>query len=779
MDGKAAKKKPFWRLSKNKNRNSVEIPKADGSSGTPASPNASLPVNGTLRSLFMDDTAIVHRRSSLTDRANYTNGINPDIRLSQRRSNRECRSMCVPSGEERNFLLEIKNAGISMQVKTHDIHVWYQNQLYRVNRVFKENQTDEVEFLRKLYQIFLPKEPLPANITSAFQVVDEQKKSFRPIRNNELFPNGSLLKLLINKESNPRPGIDESCALSQQNSNSSNNSSASNNSSPPLIYPNNQFPDYLAAPLLARKYPTTSSSATAITALFQKQEVIEEVARNEKLISNHPSSPGSMHSQIPSGGTPTRLPIHSTLIPATMQVGSNGERHLILHYPDGHSVAATALPNQSGQFHLVPMISNHQSTSQTAQGQSTQPPTTLRIVQTASDLTHSKRQSNGESHTHLVRNKAGQKLELVCTCPPELHQAIRQSQIDGSHHNSRLAEDELVRRIKVSSRNHQGWINSIPIIEQHNIPSGESSETFQESDSSGGSGYGTTFSNYRQKVVLPDTLLNSVLNDQAKSHSKPPQTLEEAQLRIAQMESQLNKLTSWFRAIHTQGGMEFYASGQIPKNNDSNHCSDSYGQCSHSVSPPSHSSNRHRLLSAYRELKELRLDLQSLRETHAANTRQMQSLSDSVVKEISELLTTVQPNGATPVRAVQLKLDNQIADFKTGYEKIETWLADLDGCIEEMRIDALNRRCRVSVAEVEAYALHLSRLSQRLASFKGQIPEICNASNLLSLVIEAEIKLQNEYLSNEPKRIDVALSTCKQLTCTLFTLKRLAAVQEN
>lgn len=83
--------------------------------------------------------------------------------------------------------------------------------------------------------------------------------------------------------------------------------------------------------------------------------------------------------------------------------------------------------------------------------------------------------------------------------------------------------------MKVSSRNHQGWINSIPIIEQHNIPSGESSETFQESDSSGGSGYGTTFSNYRQKVVLPDTLLNSLLNNQAKSHSKPPQTLEEAQ----------------------------------------------------------------------------------------------------------------------------------------------------------------------------------------------------------------------------------------------------------
>lgn len=82
---------------------------------------------------------------------------------------------------------------------------------------------------------------------------------------------------------------------------------------------------------------------------------------------------------------------------------------------------------------------------------------------------------------------------------------------------------------------------------------------------------------------------------------------------------------------------------------------------------------------------------------------------------------TVQLKGSTPVRSVQLSLDSHIADYKTGFGEIETWLADLDASIEEMRIDALNRRCRVSVAEVEAYALHLSRLSQRLASFKGKL----------------------------------------------------------
>ncbi|KAM7537645.1 hypothetical protein Aperf_G00000069229 [Anoplocephala perfoliata] len=731
-----------------------------------------------------------HRRhSGPTDQTNGIKGINSGSQNSQKRSSRECQSICVPSDGEQNFLREIKNAGLSTRSKTHDIHVWHQNQLFRASRVFKENQTNEVEFLRKLFQILLPKESLPVDITSAFQVLDERQKSFRPIHTNELFSNGSLLKLLTNKrtEGSPQPGSAESYVSSQQNS--SSDSTTSNNS--PIIYQSNQLPDFPPAPLLSRKYLNSS-----VAGVLKKQEAIEESTEDEKTKSSSSSSPGSMHSQTAPGGTPTRLAVHSTLIPATMQVGSNGERHLILHYPDGHSVAATALPNQSGQFHLVPMISNHQSNSAQAQAQITQPSTTLRLVQAGPEFAHVKRQGGagllGEAHTHLVRNKAGQKVELVCTCPPELHQALRQSQIDGSNQNNRPGDDDFTRRSKGVSVNHHGWANSAPLTDHLNILSGESSETFQESDSSGGSGQGGNFPSSRKNMIPADAFLALVLNDQAKRHSKPPQTLEEAQHRIAQMENQLTQLTSLVRALHTQSGndgcsqQEFCVAGQAPKTDDSEsrcpvaHCSNSHERCSHSSSPPqSHAFNRYRLLFTYRELKELRLDLQALREIHAANTRQMHNISNSVVKEITRLLMTVQLKGSTPVRSVQLSLDNHIADYKTGFEEIEAWLADLDASIEEMRVDALNRRCRVSVTEVEAYALHLSRLSQRLASFKGQIPEICNASNLLSLVNEAEVKLQNEFLANEPKRIDAALSTCKQLTCTLFTLKRLAAVQEN
>ncbi|EUB64249.1 Coiled-coil domain-containing protein [Echinococcus granulosus] len=879
------KKKPFWKLSKQRNNTTLK-------------PVEAAPANGTLRSLFMDDTALSRsmRRSSLTD---FDVGV-PKFR----RPLRESRSICVPSAAEQAFLREINIAGLSTQTQEgenspansiyrakyslynllccrdlvtvsrafsaaaidrrearkatttgldqlaraaidwvvdwtnacqrahtqaprpkkhgsgiswssavdvtaikaviglnysilrkqigkliHDIHVWHQHQLFRVNRVFKEGQSNESEFLKKLFAILLPKEPLPVDITSAFQVLDERLKSFRPIHPNEIFSNGSLLKLLCSTkaESNPRRGSGEACILSQQRCS--------------VIYQGNETSDVRPAPLLGRKY------SNSIVGAIEKQEKVEgktkvEKEKGEESKSNSPSSPDIMQSQIPSGGAPTRLPIHPTLIPATMQVGSNGERHLILHYPDGHTVATTALPNQSGQFHLVPLLNQPQA--QTSQ-------TTLRLIQTAPDFSHTKRQPLGmnlEAHTHLVKKKSGQKVELVCTCPPELHHVLRQSQMESTSQVDRPGDGDSLRWLKNTSRaglSCVGWANSTPQTDLLTSSSGESSETFQESDSSGGSCQTNTFSTIRKGMIPPDVLLASVLNAQRRRPTKPPQTLEEAQHRIAYMENQLTQLTAWIRAVQTQGGLEgdssklvgipgrsppeHYTSGLAIKDNDSAaveskclfaHCSSGYERCPRPPSPPyPHQSNCQRLLNACKGLKDLRLDLHGLKQTHAANTRQMRNISNSIVKEIIQLLSASKSKGATPVRLVQLSLDSHMADYKADRKEIEAWLKDLDACIEEMRVDALNRRCRVSVAEVEAYALHLSRLSQRLASFKGHIPEICNALNLLTLVNEAEVKVQNELLLDEQKRIDVTLSTCKQLTCTLFTLKRLAAVQEN
>ncbi|KAL5964784.1 hypothetical protein TSMEX_007495 [Taenia solium] len=98
MDAKATKKKSFWRLVKHKNNTTLK-------------PVEAATANGTLRSLFMDDTALSRsmRSSSLAE---------PDVGVPRlRRPLRECRSICVPSGAEQTFLQDINNAGLPTQAQ--------------------------------------------------------------------------------------------------------------------------------------------------------------------------------------------------------------------------------------------------------------------------------------------------------------------------------------------------------------------------------------------------------------------------------------------------------------------------------------------------------------------------------------------------------------------------------------------------------------------------------------------------------------------------------------
>ncbi|VDM35684.1 unnamed protein product [Hydatigera taeniaeformis] len=222
---------------------------------------------------------------------------------------------------------------------------------------------------------------------------------------------------------------------------------------------------------------------------------------------------------------------------------------------------------------------------------------------------------------------------------------------------NRQGDDEPGRRVKNNTRaglSCVGWANSALQSDLLTSPSGESSETFQESDSSGGSCQTNVFPSVRKGTAPPNVLLASVLNEQMRRPTKPPQTLEEAQHRIAYMENQLTQLTAWVRAVQAQSGSD--------------------GESGAPTGPS--------------------------------------------VKDIDAAVVENKHPFAHCYSGYE-SLDSHIADYKAGRKEIEAWLKDLDACIEEMRVDALNRRCRVSVAEVEAYALHLSRLSQRLASFKG------------------------------------------------------------
>ncbi|KAA0197616.1 hypothetical protein HAZT_HAZT007849 [Hyalella azteca] len=97
--------------------------------------------------------------------------------------------------------------------------------------------------------------------------------------------------------------------------------------------------------------------------------------------------------------------------------------------------------------------------------------------------------------------------------------------------------------------------------------------------------------------------------------------------------------------------------------------------------------------------------------------------------------------------------------YEHAYGGLHRDLCDLEVRVEELRNDVINRRLRVSMADVETMALVLSRSSITCRHMRGNFIY----SNIFRLV---------RFLKEEPELLENALRRCKKLTGTLVTLKR-------
>ncbi|KRK05822.1 coiled-coil domain-containing protein CG32809 isoform X10 [Drosophila yakuba] len=116
--------------------------------------------------------------------------------------------------------------------------------------------------------------------------------------------------------------------------------------------------------------------------------------------------------------------------------------------------------------------------------------------------------------------------------------------------------------------------------------------------------------------------------------------------------------------------------------------------------------------------------------------------------------------------------------YKQEVIRLEKDLSDLEGSVENLRGEVINRRTRVNMTAVEDMALVLSRASKTVAELKLKFPSLSNGLRcILSNEMEKVVR-EEKFLKEEPDRLESALRRCKKLTGTLVTLKRLASVQE-
>uniref|UniRef100_F6RBF6 Actin interacting protein 3-like C-terminal domain-containing protein n=1 Tax=Ciona intestinalis TaxID=7719 RepID=F6RBF6_CIOIN len=105
-------------------------------------------------------------------------------------------------------------------------------------------------------------------------------------------------------------------------------------------------------------------------------------------------------------------------------------------------------------------------------------------------------------------------------------------------------------------------------------------------------------------------------------------------------------------------------------------------------------------------------------------------------------------------------------------------LSEVEAAVEELRNEVVERRCRVNAREVEALVLQLSQAGRTVAKLKGSYPALCEEIRTVGAGETEVIYAEEKFVEAEPTRLDEQLKRCRQLTATLFTLKKLATVQE-
>ncbi|XP_048755804.2 coiled-coil domain-containing protein AGAP005037-like isoform X5 [Ostrea edulis] len=184
-------------------------------------------------------------------------------------------------------------------------------------------------------------------------------------------------------------------------------------------------------------------------------------------------------------------------------------------------------------------------------------------------------------------------------------------------------------------------------------------------------------------------------------------------------------------------------------------------------------------LMVRKQASDLKGDLRQIRRLHQLSKESLQESIHETMKKIATALRSVPGAEHQLLRQHRLEADGSCQKYLEKKCRANKELSDLEGAVEELREDVISRQCRVNMSDVEGMALMLSTVTKTFGDLKAGFPDM---QKDLKQVMAGEMEVvvnEERFLKEEPEVIEDALKRCKRLTGTLFTLKRLASVQQH
>ncbi|XP_066240051.1 sickle tail protein homolog isoform X17 [Saccopteryx leptura] len=174
------------------------------------------------------------------------------------------------------------------------------------------------------------------------------------------------------------------------------------------------------------------------------------------------------------------------------------------------------------------------------------------------------------------------------------------------------------------------------------------------------------------------------------------------------------------------------------------------------------------LLDMRRNVAELRLQLQQMRQVQLQNQELLRAMMKKAELEISGKVMEMMKRLEDPVQRQRVLVEQERQRYLHDEEKIVKKLCELEVLVEDLKKDSASAGRVVTLKDVEDGAFLLRQVGEAVASLKGEFPTL---QNKMRAILRIEVEAVR-FLKEEPHRLDSLLQRVRSMTDTLTVLRR-------
>ncbi|XP_036043347.1 sickle tail protein homolog isoform X9 [Onychomys torridus] len=174
------------------------------------------------------------------------------------------------------------------------------------------------------------------------------------------------------------------------------------------------------------------------------------------------------------------------------------------------------------------------------------------------------------------------------------------------------------------------------------------------------------------------------------------------------------------------------------------------------------------LLDMRRNVAELRLQLQQMRQLQLQNQEILRAMMKKAELEISSKVKETMKRLEDPVQRQRTLVEQERQKYLHEEERIGKKLCELEDFVEDLKKDSSSAGRVVTLKDVEDGAFLLRQVGEAVATLKGEFPTL---QNKMRAVLRIEVEAVR-FLKEEPHKLDSLLKRVSSMTGVLTVLRR-------